>query len=100
MESVSRLLASRRSAKLLIVQRSYRNSTGARKFGIDQYMPAATGPSERFYFLALAEQADSAAAAWLHLIPLQRQYDGRQQCISAVTNDRAYASSVPRFSMP
>jgi hypothetical protein len=44
-------------------------------------MPAATAPSERFYFLALAERVDSAAEAWLHLIPLMRQYDGRQQSI-------------------
>jgi hypothetical protein len=63
-------------------------------------MPEATFPSERFYFLALAERVDSAAAAWLHLIPLLHQYDGRQQCISAVRNDRAYTSSVPRLAMP
>jgi hypothetical protein len=63
-------------------------------------MPAATIPSEWFYLLARAEQVDSAAAAWLHLTPLLRQYDGRQQCISAVRNDRAYTSSVPRLAMP
>ena len=100
MESVSRLPASRRSEKLLIVRRSYRNSTAAWKLGVDQYMPAATIPSERFYFLALAERVESAAAAWLHLIPLVRQYNGRQQCIPAVRNDQAYTSSVPRLPMP